>query len=80
MQNESWDITDSNGLESTTIGMYYALTSLSTIGFGDYYPKTDAERLYVSFMLLFGVAIFSFIMGEIRFMISSFTGFDQDLE
>jgi voltage-gated potassium channel len=60
--------------------MYYALTSLSTIGFGDYYPKTDAERLYVSFMLLFGVAIFSFIMGEIRFMISSFTGFDQDLE
>ena len=73
-------MTESNGFESTTIAMYYALTSLSTIGFGDFYPKTDAERLYISFMLLFGVAIFSFILGEIRFMASAFSSFDSDLE
>jgi hypothetical protein len=66
LSNDGWDITESDGLRYTTIAMYYALTSLSTIGLGDFYPKTDEERLYISFMLLFGVAVFSFIMGEIR--------------
>lgn len=79
LANEDWDITDSNGLRSTTIAMYYALTSLSTTGLGDFYPKTDSERLLVSFMLLFGVAIFSYILGEIRYMVSTFS-FDKDLE
>jgi len=79
LANDSWDITDSNGLRSTTIAMYYALTSLSTVGLGDFYPKTDAERLYISFMLLFGVAIFSFILGEIRFMVETF-GLDKEFE
>ena len=43
--------------------IYYAFTSLSTVGFGDLAPRSDSERLFVAFMLLFGVAIFSYIMG-----------------
>ena len=43
--------------------MYYAFTSLSTIGFGDFNPRSDLERIFVSFMLVSGVAIFSYIMG-----------------
>ena len=44
--------------------MYFAFTSLSTVGFGDYTPKSDPERVVGSIMLLFGVAIFSVIMGK----------------
>mmetsp|Transcript_8274 Transcript_8274/g.12665 ORF Transcript_8274/g.12665 Transcript_8274/m.12665 type:complete len:275 (-) Transcript_8274:174-998(-) len=43
--------------------VYYAFTSLSTVGFGDYYPKSDMERLLAAVTLLFGVAIFSYMMG-----------------
>ena len=43
--------------------VYYAFTSLSTVGFGDLHPRSNAERLLVAFILLFGVAIFSYIMG-----------------
>jgi len=43
--------------------MYYAFTSLATVGFGDYAPRSDEERLVCSMILLFGVAIFSYIMG-----------------
>ena len=46
------------------ISVYFAITSLSTCGFGDFVPKTNVERLVCSMMLLFGVAIFSFIMGK----------------
>ena len=44
--------------------LYFSFTSLTTVGFGDYNPRSDIERLFIAFGLLFGVAIFSFIMGE----------------
>ena len=43
--------------------VYFAFTSLSTVGFGDFHPKSDFERLLCAMILLFGVAIFSYIMG-----------------
>jgi len=43
--------------------MYFAFTSLSTVGFGDFHPKSDFERAMCAFILLFGVAVFSYIMG-----------------
>ena len=50
--------------ENTIIATYFAFTSLSTVGFGDYHPRSDIERLLCAFILLFGVAIFSYIMGN----------------
>ncbi len=46
------------------IVVYYAFTTLSTVGFGDFNPKSDYERLFASFILVIGVAVFSFIMGN----------------
>ena len=45
------------------LSMYYAFTSLSTVGFGDYNPRSDIERIVCAFILMFGVSIFSYIMG-----------------
>jgi hypothetical protein len=41
---------------------YFAITTLSTIGYGDFHPVSVLEKVAVSPILLFGVAIFSFIM------------------
>jgi hypothetical protein len=46
--------------------MYFAFTSLSTVGFGDFHPRGDVERIYGAFMLLFGVAIFSYILSVFK--------------
>jgi hypothetical protein len=51
------------------ISLYFAFTSLSTVGFGDYAPRGNIERFFGAFMLLFGVAIFSYIMGNFIDMI-----------
>ena len=48
----------------TLVGVYWAFTTLSTVGFGDYYPVSNAERAFGACILLFGVAIFSYIMGH----------------
>lgn len=44
--------------------IYFSFTSLTTVGFGDFNPRSDFERLFIAFGLLFGVAIFSYIMSE----------------
>ena len=39
-------------------------TTLSTVGFGDFNPKSEIERIMMTFILLVGVACFSYIMGQ----------------
>jgi hypothetical protein len=58
--------------EITIILTYYAFTSLSTVGFGDYAPVSNVERIFCSLILLFGVAIFSYIMGNFIEILGSF--------
>ena len=60
--------------------IYFAFTSLSTVGFGDYCPRGDIERILGAMMLLFGVAIFSYIMGKFIEMIEKIQLLNQDLE
>ena len=60
--------------------MYYAFTSLSTVGFGDYYPISNPERILCTFILLFGVAIFSYIMGIFIDMLDSFKMANAELD
>lgn len=50
---------------------YFALTTLSTVGFGDFYPISDIERILGSLFILFGVALFSIIISEFLGMIES---------
>ena len=35
---------------------------MSTVGFGDYYPVSDIERLTGSLFLLIGVATFTYVV------------------
>lgn len=46
------------------IAVYFSFTSLSTVGFGDFHPKSDLERALGSIMLMLGVSIFSMAMGR----------------
>ena len=66
--------------DKTVLLMYFAFTSLSTVGFGDYHPRSDFERLCCSFILLFGVAIFSIIMGNFAEILVSFNTFNAGLD
>jgi hypothetical protein len=43
---------------------YYAITTLSTVGYGDLFPINNAEMILGIFVMLIGVAYFSYIMGN----------------
>ena len=48
---------------------YFALTTLSTVGYGDYSPISSPERIIGAMILLAGVAIFSIFQGSLNDMI-----------
>ena len=66
-----YSINNHNSFEKGLIMIYYAFTSLSTVGFGDYVPRSDSERLFISMVLLFGVLTFSYVMGNFIQIIDS---------
>ena len=69
--------------ENLIIVLYFAFTTLSTVGFGDYNPKSELERTITAFILLIGVACFSYIMTqfiEILMNYQSVTADNEDSE
>jgi hypothetical protein len=51
---------------------YWATTTLATVGYGDYTPIDNVEKIVTAFIFLFGVASFSFIMGNFIEMLIQF--------
>lgn len=62
------------------IGMYFSFTSLSTVGFGDFHPKSDFERIFCAMILVGGVMIFSYIMGNFISMLDVYAILKGDIE
>ena len=52
--------------------LYYAFTSLTTVGFGDIHPRSDYERLIIAAFLFCGVIIFSYVSGEFMEILGSY--------
>jgi len=46
-----------NGFTSIPVSIYWAITTVTTVGFGDITPKTDLGRFVSSFMMLLGWGI-----------------------
>jgi hypothetical protein len=59
---------------------YYMFTTITTIGFGDFHPKSDIERMMVAFILLFGVMMTALIMGDLIELLQNFETFMGEYE
>ena len=75
-----WEFDKKTNYEKGVIVTYWAFTTLSTVGFGDYYPRSNAERLLCAFILLFGVTIFSYIMGSYILILNSLKSLNDDFD
>ena len=60
--------------------IYFAFTTLSTIGFGDFHPRGDFERIVIVIVFLFGVAIFSYVMGNFLEILRKYKEFNLEPE
>jgi len=77
---EAYSLDEYSNLYQSLAVMYFAFTSLSTVGFGDFNPKSEYERLLCAFILLFGVSIFSYILGIFNEIIVQINSLNEDLD
>lgn len=54
--------------------MYYSLTTLSTVGYGDYSPSSIMEKIFGSIIQIFGVTFFSILMNKFQDIVVSIKG------
>lgn len=63
-----YKIADEDGTAETKTAyisaMYWAFTTLTTVGYGDVSAHTDAERLFSIGMILLGAVVFAMIVGK----------------
>ena len=67
-----YGLKDEDNFRKLIIWWYYVLTSLSTVGYGDYVPVSNVERIVSIFIIIWGVTFFSYIMGNCIEIISNY--------
>ncbi|CAG9318431.1 unnamed protein product [Blepharisma stoltei] len=51
--------------------MYWAVTVLTTVGFGDIHATTEAEMIISIIWMIFGIGFYSFVVGSLSSVLSS---------
>lgn len=75
-----YELWDQSAMDVTIQLLYFTFTTLSTVGFGDFSPKSNLERMLLAFGMLLGVAIFSILMGEFIEMLDEIKDVQSDFE
>lgn len=50
--------------------LYWAITTLTTIGYGDITPSTNMGRIYTMVIMIIGVGVYGFVIGNVFNLIS----------
>jgi hypothetical protein len=70
----SWytpEIQDLGPWAQYTLSMYFVITTMTTVGYGDFSGQTTFERLFVIFLMLIGVYSFTYISGALASIIQN---------
>lgn len=81
---ESWlgkfDLQGASIDERYISSIYFTFISMITVGYGDIYPTTTAERLYVLIMTVFTTGVFGYSVNKISSIFSTLNQIEQDFE
>jgi hyperpolarization activated cyclic nucleotide-gated potassium channel 1 len=80
---DSWvtrsDLLDRSRDEQYIASIYWAFTTLCTVGYGDITPLTEAERLFGIFWMMVGASFNSFTIGSLTSILSVLNSSNNDL-
>ena len=61
------------------VTIYFTVTTIATVGYGDISAMTTSERIYVVILMLSGVSAFTFLSGALSSIIQSYDVHQADL-
>jgi voltage-gated potassium channel Kch len=47
------------------VSVYWSLTTVTTVGYGDIYPLSTGDRVVAIFVILIGASMFGYILGQV---------------
>ena len=62
---------DESEFQFYLICVYWVITTLTTVGYGDIGPQNYAERIAAWMVMIFGVFVYSYIIGAVSGLVSS---------
>lgn len=60
--------------------LYWGLTTVTTVGFGDITPSTEGERITMIFVQFLGVMMFASVMGSITTQLQRMNRASEEME
>mmetsp|Transcript_28870 Transcript_28870/g.43597 ORF Transcript_28870/g.43597 Transcript_28870/m.43597 type:complete len:192 (+) Transcript_28870:1029-1604(+) len=73
----AFNISQDTNYDAVVKMTYFAFTTLSTVGLGDFFPVSEGERVLGSFIMLFGVLITTLLMNNLASMLVELKEFNK---
>eukprot|EP00756_Hemistasia_phaeocysticola_P065855 Hpha_TRINITY_DN8836_c0_g1::TRINITY_DN8836_c0_g1_i1::g.141350::m.141350 len=60
--------------------MYFVITTMTTVGYGDIYPTDLGSRVFVIGLMVFGVSLYAYFLGNVSAYLSNLDVYHQQVE
>lgn len=61
---DKYGLDNYSDMKKLIICCYFVMTTLTTVGYGDFTPQTNLEKVVGIVIMILGIAFFSYIMGN----------------
>ena len=59
-----WPVQEANAVTRYITALYYTVTTLTTVGYGDITPQSNVTRVFAMFLMLMGAAGYGFLISQ----------------
>jgi Ion channel len=71
---EYFNLQGKSSIDIYVANLYWFMTTVSTVGFGDFFPVNELERLYLTAIMIFSALFFGYLVNAVgKFMIQNQT-------
>ena len=65
------DNSGNSKIETYLASLYWAYTTMTTVGYGDIVPGSESEAVMAVFSMIFGVTMFAYVVGSMAVVVTS---------
>lgn len=69
---EAAELETDDSVDLYILSFYFIVTTVTTVGYGDYGPENRYERIFCMFLMIIGVSSFTFVSGALSSIMSNY--------